>query len=252
MLVLSVLLGAVFAGSPARAREVDWRSELATDAALGLGTMASNRFGPHRGRYVGNEFPTQGFDDKAHRRLHGEPTAPQTTAKERRYRELSNVTVVAAGALPAAMALWQNDEATAGRLMTTSHALFLGGFVGALIKHEVGRPRPKARQNAEVVAQNDDASSFPSGHATAAFTGATLVACFFPESPWWVRGAGFGLATATALFRIEGDKHFLTDVTAGALLGVSTAVVTNAYYEKPAPGWSVHPGWNSLTLVYEY
>jgi membrane-associated phospholipid phosphatase len=253
--VVPGLLSLVAVSGTAPAREVDWTTELATDVAFALGTVAANRHGPQRARYVGDEFPTQKLDDEAHERLHGDVTAPKTTAKERRAREFSNVTVVGAAGLPAAMAFAANDDKTWGRIMTTSHALIGGGFVGAVIKHQVGRPRPKARQDPDTVAQHDDAASFPSGHAEAAFTGATLVACFFPESPWWVHGAGWSLAVATALFRIQGDKHFLTDVTTGAALGVGVGLAANAFYEKDAEhqaGLGLRVAPNAIGVVYKY
>lgn len=251
-LLLLAAAAVQLAASEAAAREVDWTAETLTDVAFGLGTILVNEYGPSHAHYTGDEFPTQHADDEAHRALHGEPTAPETTAKERRYREASNVAVAAASLMPVYMAYVRPDGKAAGRIMTTFHAMLAGGFVNAWIKHEVGRPRPKARQDPDTVARHDDAASFPSGHAQTAFTGATLVSCFFPDSPLWVRASAFGLATATSLFRIQGDKHFLTDVTVGGVLGVGAGLVADAVYEGEARGLSLRPGPSSIALVYRY
>ena len=57
-------------------------------------------------------------------------------------------------------------------------------------------------------------SSFPSGHATSAFTAATLLAGG-PATPVW-----FVLAAAVASSRVYTRMHHTSDVVAGAALGV--------------------------------
>ncbi len=69
------------------------------------------------------------------------------------------------------------------------------------------------------------ADSFPSGHATIAFTATAFslytFQTYFPSSPYLLplALAGYGLAALTATFRVVSGMHFLTDVLAGALLG---------------------------------
>jgi membrane-associated phospholipid phosphatase len=71
------------------------------------------------------------------------------------------------------------------------------------------------------------ADSFPSGHATIAFTAAAFslytFQTYFPSSPYLLplALAGYGLAGLTATFRVVSGMHFLTDVLAGALLGTA-------------------------------
>jgi undecaprenyl-diphosphatase len=59
-------------------------------------------------------------------------------------------------------------------------------------------------------------SSFPSGHATAAFCAATLLSRDSPVAPAW-----FALATAVAATRVYVKLHHTTDVVAGAAFGVA-------------------------------
>jgi membrane-associated phospholipid phosphatase len=64
-------------------------------------------------------------------------------------------------------------------------------------------------------------SSFPSGHATGAFSVATVVATRYKNHKW-VPWAAYGFATAISLSRITTLAHFPSDVFLGAALGYTT------------------------------
>lgn len=63
-------------------------------------------------------------------------------------------------------------------------------------------------------------SAFPSGHATTAFTAATLLSAGSRAGP-----AYFGLATLVAASRVYTRMHHASDVLAGALLGLAMGAV---------------------------
>ena len=63
--------------------------------------------------------------------------------------------------------------------------------------------------------------SFPSGHATAAFAVATVLAAKFPRWRWAI----LPLAIAIAASRIVRGSHFLTDVAGGAAIGYAVGSV---------------------------
>jgi hypothetical protein len=65
-------------------------------------------------------------------------------------------------------------------------------------------------------------SSFPSGHATAAFSVATVVAYRYRNHKW-VPPLAYGLATAIAVSRITTLAHFPSDVFLGSAMGYSVA-----------------------------
>lgn len=65
-------------------------------------------------------------------------------------------------------------------------------------------------------------SSFPSGHSTAAFSVATVVAERY-RNHRWVPWAVYGMATAISFSRITSQAHFPSDVFLGASLGYSVA-----------------------------
>jgi membrane-associated phospholipid phosphatase len=60
--------------------------------------------------------------------------------------------------------------------------------------------------------------SFFSGHASASWSVATVVACEYPDHKLAVWGA-YGLATVVSISRYTGRKHFLSDIFVGAGVG---------------------------------
>ncbi len=88
-----------------------------------------------------------------------------------------------------------------------------------LIKLLTGRPRPIVVEEDGVLpgfyGPGFDGNSFPSGHATFAFTLAAVAAAFFPRA----RAPIYALASFVAISRVMLDKHYLSDIVAGALLG---------------------------------
>jgi membrane-associated phospholipid phosphatase len=76
----------------------------------------------------------------------------------------------------------------------------------AAIKLSVGRARPDGTQY-----------SFPSGHASVTFATATVLQ---RNLGWKVGVPAYGLATFVAASRVQDKRHFLSDVTFGAALGI--------------------------------
>lgn len=63
-------------------------------------------------------------------------------------------------------------------------------------------------------------NSFPSGHTATAFMGAEFLYQEFKEESIWFGISGYAIASGTGFFRIFNDRHWFTDVTAGAGLGM--------------------------------
>jgi len=84
--------------------------------------------------------------------------------------------------------------------------LVLDGALVYALKVGIDRTRP-----------NGHGYSFPSGHASSAFTVAPILTSRFG---WKVGVPAYGVAAFTALGRIEDRKHFPSDVIAGATLGI--------------------------------
>jgi undecaprenyl-diphosphatase len=93
-----------------------------------------------------------------------------------------------------------------------------------ILKHAIGRPRPKFMHagNFEFSpAGGSGWDSFPSGHAAAAFAVATVLATKFPRARWPI----LALAVAIAASRVIRGSHYLTDVAGGAALGCVMGVI---------------------------
>ena len=96
-------------------------------------------------------------------------------------------------------------------------AVIVNGVYTGILKKAVKRQRPDA----------SDTLSFPSGHSSTAFALATVADRHYG---WKVGLPSYLGASAIALSRISNNKHYLTDVLAGATIGVicgRTVVRTN-------------------------
>lgn len=65
--------------------------------------------------------------------------------------------------------------------------------------------------------------SFPSGHASAAFSVATVIARRYPRHRRWLPYLAYGLAGAVGFSRVSLSSHFPSDVFLGAALGYATS-----------------------------
>jgi membrane-associated phospholipid phosphatase len=97
-----------------------------------------------------------------------------------------------------------------------AEALIDGGIVSSVLKLATQRPRPQYDQGRGNF--RDDGNSFPSGHATATWALATVVADEYHGHPWVVVSA-YGLATAVSVARYTGRNHFLSDALVGSAIG---------------------------------
>ena len=86
-------------------------------------------------------------------------------------------------------------------------------------KYSVKRQRPDGREW----------NSYPSGHTATAFMCATMLHKEYGEtlSPW-IGATGYGIAATTGIFRVISNRHWCSDVMAGAAIGIFS---TEAAYE---------------------
>ncbi len=88
-----------------------------------------------------------------------------------------------------------------------TQALLVTEAYTGLLKYTVQRPRPDGSDNL----------SFPSGHTSAAFSLASVAEQHYG---WKVGVPAYLLASGIGLSRIESNKHNLSDVVAGATIGI--------------------------------
>jgi membrane-associated phospholipid phosphatase len=140
--------------------------------------------------------------------------------------------LVALSLLLLATGWWLSRPAitTAGIQTLLAHGI--AALVANIVKHLLGRPRPKFVHSGEWQFTPSWASgldSFPSGHTTASFAVATVLAKRFPG---WAPLC-FALAAFVGLSRVLRGSHFPTDVLGGAVMGMLSGSLASA----PWKGW---------------
>lgn len=102
-------------------------------------------------------------------------------------------------------------------------ALLSAGFTTAIVqglKSNTGRMRPNGSSY----------NSFPSGHTATAFAAAELLHQEFKDQSPWIGYAGFAVATATGTLRMYNNKHWFSDVVAGAGFGILSTKLSYLVY----------------------
>jgi membrane-associated phospholipid phosphatase len=127
-------------------------------------------------------------------------------------------------------------------------ALLLAEAVTQLIKLATGRPRPNITSDADQFHPfklSTDYHSFPSGHASKVFAIAATFSSDLGDEVPWVPFVAYPLAVWTATTRVLDQKHWVTDVVAGAALGIlASRVVERLNHRERSAGlaWYVLPG----------
>lgn len=117
------------------------------------------------------------------------------------------------------------------RLIRTIDAAVSSTLITEGLKSVIREERPNG----------NDSRSFPSEHATMAFSIATVQAEYDPKSSvYWYAGA-----SAVALWRVQSKDHYLQDVVAGGLIGYLTAkaeirskrgLIISPFFHSGSPG----------------
>ncbi len=109
-------------------------------------------------------------------------------------------------------------------------ALIDGGIVAFVIKHATQRRRPRAPEPGDFF---EGGLSFPSGHTTAAWSLATVVANEYRHNRL-VQLSAYGLAAAASMARFTGRNHFLSDVLVGSAIGYGIGRYVYRTHHDPA------------------
>lgn len=129
--------------------------------------------------------------------------------------------VVALGALPASTYLWSlfNYAPQARETgLLSGEAVANGLVVNQALKFVFRRDRPLVNNSAgNFFSSNFSESSFPSNHAVAAWSIASVVGEEYPG--WLPRIAVYGLASAVSVSRVIAEQHFPSDVLIGSAAG---------------------------------
>ena len=137
-------------------------------------------------------------------------------------------------------------------MLPIAESVIATNWVTRLMKISFARTRPYAHFTAET--GSEDNLSFPSGHTSNAFAFATSAAMVahmrgYKSEPY-IWAAGLTLAAGTGYLRMAADRHYLTDVLAGASIGVSAGLTvpllmrrTNAVVVPSENGFAFAGEW---------
>ncbi|HEX8245836.1 MAG TPA: phosphatase PAP2 family protein [Longimicrobium sp.] len=128
-------------------------------------------------------------------------------------------------------------------------ALLASGVANGAVKFTVGRERPSFTDDPHRFVpfnRKDRWQSFPSGHATVAFS---LAASISDEARKpWVTALTYGTASLVGWSRVYEDRHWASDVVGGAVIGVATSRwaihrlhARHAAADPAAPGVTLSP-----------
>lgn len=117
-----------------------------------------------------------------------------------------------------------------------AEAAALSAFTTELVKIAAGRQRPRAHYGGGSTSPGDN-NSFYSGHTSLAFslaaasgTVATMRGYRYAPLVW---GTGMAIAATTGYLSIAADRHYLTDVIAGAVIGSAFGVGIPYLFHRP-------------------
>jgi membrane-associated phospholipid phosphatase len=141
----------------------------------------------------------------------------------RRFGQIEVYGTVTAGLVAAGLVSGNHElTRTGGRLAAT---LALAGAAGMAGKLLTGRPRPGDSPDSDGYIPFGGQDAMPSGHTAMAFAFATALSDDIDRT--WATVGLYTLATGVGWSRINDNRHWLTDVAAGAALGITSAKLMN-------------------------
>jgi membrane-associated phospholipid phosphatase len=108
---------------------------------------------------------------------------------------------------------WMNGDTEGAKQLLLSTASSVGA--AEVLKNSVHEQRP----------DGSDRKSFPSAHATLAFSAAAYIDKRYGDSYGFLTPAVYGVASFTGLARVQSKSHHLGDVLAGGALGYGSSVL---------------------------
>ncbi|MBV9774899.1 MAG: phosphatase PAP2 family protein [Gemmatimonadetes bacterium] len=136
----------------------------------------------------------------------------------------------------------RGDERVAQGAAHVAESVVLGSVADLALKSVLGRSRPGEggdRDEFHPLSFRGVRQSFPSGHTTVAFAVASTVSREAHRP--WVTALSYGTASMVGWSRVRRDRHWSSDVVAGAVLGIATPRVLERWRAYRADGGGARP-----------
>ncbi|MDX1740133.1 MAG: phosphatase PAP2 family protein [Rhodothermales bacterium] len=118
-----------------------------------------------------------------------------------------------------AASLLTDDRKFQDAAFTSVETILASVTITATVKFVVGRSRPEQNESSIHLRPFSGRVSFPSGHTTVAFAVISPWVFYYPGP---ITYSLFALSASTGVARIAKNKHWPTDVLAGAAVGILT------------------------------
>jgi len=130
-------------------------------------------------------------------------------------------------------ARFTGHPAAASQIMRVGISVGVAGVFTAALKEAVGRARPaEAPGDADELQPFSGHDSFPSGHTTVAFALASAIDA--ETESRWVPWIAYPAAALVGWSRVHDNRHWASDVLAGAVIGATVAGKTDRFLQARA------------------
>ncbi len=131
---------------------------------------------------------------------------------------------------------------------TRENQIDLAGTFACTKIIQYGLVMPTKRWSGKTRPDGSDQLSFPSGHTAEAFANAEILRIHVGKKSPWLAAGGYLIAITTGYLRMYNNRHWLSDVVAGAAIGFGSARLGSWGFQKIKP--KIFPRKNKLQLVY--
>lgn len=263
--MVALVLGIALGAAPVRAQSSHWRSRWPrfqiAEGVLGLAALGVGLAIYFEGERLDPRWTAPLPLDRETRALLVSHSIAEREAVSRASDAMfisMMVYPVAIDALLVAGAIHRDADVMGQMLLVDAEALALGLLASMITTRLVGRERPFviecARDPTYAAGCGGDGlgrnTSFVGGHALMSFLGAGLVCAHHVHHPWLYGGpaggavactAGLGVASAISIMRIVADRHWLSDIVAGATLGAAIGWLVPLLHYTIGPRGSPSP-----------
>lgn len=167
-------------------------------------------------------FP-QGLDLELYDKWHGQRQTSLNGAADV-FSSSTYPIVIATPIIQALYGLGTKDYKHAAYALQTATGLIINSVLVYGLKHTINRDRPYISHPKYVPDEYDTSPTFPSGHASSAFSTATSVSLQYKR--WYIVAPAYIWATGVAYSRVHKGAHYPSDVLAGAVVGAGSAYLS--------------------------